>query len=127
MCNLCVICNLNRFHSFIFKFCIMIVHTLKMCTGRRSRAEFVLFFPATQSLPNNEWFEYDVTDEQGNTFTHTAESADTAAAIQSLLDMQANGGQQKPKVTVQRSASIDIGQLSDQLNQQQFYTIGKLK
>lgn len=76
-------------------------------------------------MPNNEWFEYDVTDEQGNTFTHTAESADTAAAIQSLLDMQqqSSSGAQKPKVTVQRSSSVDIGQLSDQLNQQQFYTI----
>ena len=86
----------------------------------------VFLYVASQALPNNEWFEYDVTDEQGNTFTHTAESADTAAAIQSLLDMQSNGSQQKPKVTVQRSASIDIGQLSDQLNQQQFYTIGEL-
>ena len=53
-------------------------------------------------MPGNEWFEYDVTDEQGNTYTHTAESADTAAAIQSLLDMQANSAGQKPKVTVQR-------------------------
>ena len=34
LCNLCVICNSNRFHSFIFKLCIMIVHTLKMCTGK---------------------------------------------------------------------------------------------
>ena len=31
--NLCVICNSNRFHSFVFKLCIMNVHTLKMCTG----------------------------------------------------------------------------------------------
>jgi len=46
------------------------------------------------SMPSNEWFEYDVTDEQGNTFTHTAESADTAAAIQSLLDMQQQQQQQ---------------------------------
>ena len=30
---LCVICNSNRFHSFIFKLCIMIVNMLKMCTG----------------------------------------------------------------------------------------------
>ena len=30
---ICVICNSNRFHSFIFKLCIVIVHTLKMCTG----------------------------------------------------------------------------------------------
>ena len=29
----CIICNSNKsFHSFIFKLCIMIVHTLKMCT-----------------------------------------------------------------------------------------------
>ena len=33
LCNLCKICNSNRFHSFIFKIYIMIVHTLKMCTG----------------------------------------------------------------------------------------------
>ena len=26
------VCNSNIFHSFIFKLCIMIVHTLKMCT-----------------------------------------------------------------------------------------------
>ena len=29
---LCLICNSNRFHSFILKLCIMIVLTLKMCT-----------------------------------------------------------------------------------------------
>ena len=28
----CVICYSNSFHSFIFKLCIMIVHTLKMYT-----------------------------------------------------------------------------------------------
>ena len=27
------ICNLNSIHSFIFKLCIMIVYTLKMCTS----------------------------------------------------------------------------------------------
>ena len=32
LCNLCVICNSNRFHSFMFKLEIMIVHTMKMCT-----------------------------------------------------------------------------------------------
>ena len=42
---LCVICNSNRFHSFIFKICIMIVHTLKMCTGDAGREQsLVLFF-----------------------------------------------------------------------------------
>ena len=29
----CVICNYSSFHSFIFKLCIRIVHTLKMCTS----------------------------------------------------------------------------------------------
>ena len=29
----CVICNSNSINSFIFKLCIMIVHTLKMCTS----------------------------------------------------------------------------------------------
>ena len=33
-CLYCVIlCNSNSFHSFTFKLCIMIIHTLKMCTG----------------------------------------------------------------------------------------------
>ena len=32
-CLVCVICNSNRFHSFIFKLCLMVVHTLKMCTS----------------------------------------------------------------------------------------------
>ena len=32
-CQICVICNSNSFHSFIFKLCIMIVHTFKICTS----------------------------------------------------------------------------------------------
>ena len=31
-CLVCVIFNSNTFHSFILKLCIMIIHTLKMCT-----------------------------------------------------------------------------------------------
>ena len=31
-CLVCVICNSDSIHSFIFNLCIMIVHTLKMCT-----------------------------------------------------------------------------------------------
>ena len=30
-CLVCVICNSNSIHYFIFKLCRMIVHTLKMC------------------------------------------------------------------------------------------------
>lgn len=57
----------------------------------------------SQSLPNNEWFEYDVTDDNNQTFQTT----DT----------------ESPKVTVQRSTSVDLSQLTDQLSSQQFYTI----
>ena len=32
-CLVCVICNSNSFHFFLFNLCIMIVHTLKMCTS----------------------------------------------------------------------------------------------
>ena len=31
-CLVCVICNSDSFHSFLFKLCIVIDHTLKMCT-----------------------------------------------------------------------------------------------
>ena len=31
-CQVCVICNSNIIHSFKFKLCIIIVHTLNMCT-----------------------------------------------------------------------------------------------
>ena len=32
-CLVCVTCNSNSIHYFIFKLCIMIVHTLKTCTS----------------------------------------------------------------------------------------------
>ena len=32
-CLVCVICNAKKFHSLIFKLCIIIVHTLNMCTS----------------------------------------------------------------------------------------------
>ena len=32
-CLVCVNCNSSNFHSFIFKLCIMIIHTLKMFTS----------------------------------------------------------------------------------------------
>ena len=41
---LCLICNSNRFHSFIFKFCIMIVNTLKMCTGDAGPEQSLVLF-----------------------------------------------------------------------------------
>ena len=41
---LCVNCNLNRFHSIIFNFCIMIVHTLKMCTGDAGSEQSLVLF-----------------------------------------------------------------------------------
>ena len=44
MVYLCVICNSNRFHSFIFKLCIMIVHTLKLCTGDAGPEQSLVLF-----------------------------------------------------------------------------------
>ena len=44
LCNLCVICNSNRFHSFILKLCIMIVYTLKMCTGDAGPEQSLVLF-----------------------------------------------------------------------------------
>ena len=32
-CQVCVLYNSNSFHSIMFKLCIMIVHTLKICTS----------------------------------------------------------------------------------------------
>ena len=49
LCNLCVICNSNRFHSFIFELCIMIVHTLKMSTANAGPEQSLdLFYCFTQ-------------------------------------------------------------------------------
>ncbi|OWF47165.1 BRCA2-interacting transcriptional repressor EMSY-like [Mizuhopecten yessoensis] len=70
----------------------------------------------SQALPNNEWFEYDVTDETSQNYQ--------TSGMESGVDIQTSGSTQaKPKVTVQRSASVDLSQLSDQLSQQQFYSI----
>ena len=47
--HLCVICNSNRLHSFIFKHYIMIVHALQMCTDdagpEQSLALLSLIYP----------------------------------------------------------------------------------
>ncbi|XP_060078730.1 BRCA2-interacting transcriptional repressor EMSY-like [Ylistrum balloti] len=70
----------------------------------------------SQSLPNNEWFEYDVTDDSSQNYQ--------TSGLESGVEIQSSGAAQaKPKVTVQRSASVDLSQLSDQLSQQQFYSI----
>ena len=41
---LCVICNSNRFHSFIFKLCIMIVHTEMCIIDAGPEQTLVLFY-----------------------------------------------------------------------------------
>ena len=42
--NVCVICNSECFHSFLFKLCLMIVHVLKMCTFYFAHVSFFLNF-----------------------------------------------------------------------------------
>ena len=39
-----VICNSIRFHSFVFKLCIMIVHTLKMFTDDAGPEQSLVLF-----------------------------------------------------------------------------------
>ena len=43
-CLVCVICNSNSIHSFIFILYIMIVHTLKMCTSILCTFHYFLSF-----------------------------------------------------------------------------------
>ena len=42
-CLVCVICNSNSIHLFIFKLCILIVHTLKMCTTHFMHISWIFF------------------------------------------------------------------------------------
>ena len=42
-CLVCVICNSNSIYSFTFKLCIMIVHTLKMCTSYFMHISWIFF------------------------------------------------------------------------------------
>ena len=42
-CLVCVICNSNSFYSFLYKLCIMIVHTLKMCTSYYMHISWISF------------------------------------------------------------------------------------
>ena len=44
LCNLCVICNSNSFHSFTMKLNIMIVHTLKICTDDEGPEQSLVVF-----------------------------------------------------------------------------------
>ena len=43
-CLFVCICNSNRFHSFIFKLCIMSVNTLKMCTDDAGPEQSLVLF-----------------------------------------------------------------------------------
>ena len=42
--NLCVICSLIQFNSCIFELCILIVHTLKMCTDDAGPEQSLVLF-----------------------------------------------------------------------------------
>ena len=42
--NLDIITSTDRFHSFIFKFCKMIVHTLQMCTADAGPKQNLVLF-----------------------------------------------------------------------------------
>ena len=43
-CLVCVICNSKSFHSFLFKFCIIVIfHILKMCTSNFVHISWIFF------------------------------------------------------------------------------------
>ena len=44
-CLVCVICNSNSIHTFIFKFCIIIVHVLKMYIS------YLMYIPQKSCFP----------------------------------------------------------------------------
>ena len=46
---LCVMFNSNRFHSFIFKLCIMIVDKLKICTDDAGPEQSLVLFVSLSS------------------------------------------------------------------------------
>ena len=50
----CVICNSNRFHTFIFKLCLMIVNTLKMCTGDAGPEQSLVLFDVDLGLMSHK-------------------------------------------------------------------------
>ena len=52
-CLVCVICNSNSIHSFIFKLCTMIVHILKMCTSYFVHVLLVFFLFLTGVEPRH--------------------------------------------------------------------------
>ena len=47
-CSICVICNSNSFHFFIFKLGIMIVHTLKMCISHLCTFDIFSFLTSVE-------------------------------------------------------------------------------
>ena len=55
-CLVCVISNSNSFHSFIFKLCIMIVHTLKTCISNFYFYKFNDFFGGREALNLDSFF-----------------------------------------------------------------------
>ena len=54
-CLVCVICNSNSIHYFIFKLCLMVVQKLKMCTSYFVQISF--FFSLFRQMLNLDIFK----------------------------------------------------------------------
>ena len=54
---LCLIWNSNRIHSFIFNLCIMIVNTLKMCTGDAGLEQSLVLLMSHIRDARLKWFK----------------------------------------------------------------------
>ncbi|GAB1605256.1 BRCA2-interacting transcriptional repressor EMSY-like, partial [Argonauta hians] len=90
---------------------------------------------SSQGVSSNEWFEYDVTEDQhhhhhhqsSTTTTTTNDSTSTDTISAALLEMQQqqqpNNGNLQLKHKEIIKSSTDIGNLTDQINQQNIYTL----
>ena len=55
-CLVCLICNSKSFHFLICKLCIMIVHTLKMCTSYYVHISWIFWIPFFWGVLNLDIF-----------------------------------------------------------------------
>ena len=71
LCNLSVICNLNRFHSFIYKLCKLNVYILKICTGDVGLERNLVVDPIRLLYGWNRSITYQITESQHREFLST--------------------------------------------------------
>ena len=54
----CVLCDSNSFHSFVFKLCIMIIHILKICTSQFVHVSYFSFLTGVLLCKKKSTFNF---------------------------------------------------------------------